>query len=80
MFSLIKLVLIVSLNFSSSSAIKCVLLNDERNMVRSIPICLNLVDLKYYRFMISLDKSNGNCNFLSPKICVPKKTHERNKC
>ena len=41
---------------------------------------LDLIDfrpgeLKYYPLMISLDK---NCNVLSPKICVPKKTKDIN--
>ena len=43
-------------------------------MVRPTLIDLNTVELKYYSFMIALDKCNGNCNVLSPKICVPKKT------
>ena len=28
--------------------------------------------------MTSLDKCNGSCNLLSPKICVPKKTEDIN--
>ena len=35
---------------------------------------MNPVELKYYPFMISLNKCTGSCNFLSPKICVPKET------
>ena len=40
------------------------------------PTFINLdpVELKYYQFMISLNKCNGSCNVLLPKICVPKKT------
>ena len=41
-------------------------------------IDLNLVELKYYPFMISLDKCSGSCNILSPQICVPKKTKDIN--
>ena len=33
---------------------------------------LNSIELKCYLFMISLDKSNGSCNVLSPRICDPK--------
>ena len=33
---------------------------------------MNPVELKYYPFMISLNKWTGSCNVLSPKICVPK--------
>ena len=42
-------------------------------MIRSTVIDLNPVKLKYYSFMISLDKCSGSYNVLSPKICVPKK-------
>ena len=74
MFSLIKQVLAVLLSFSESLATKCVSLNHEACMVRPTLIDLNPIELKYYPFMISLDKCNGSCNLLSPKICVPKET------
>ena len=81
MFSLIKQVLIVLLSFNRSLArvtkvsdrTKYVPLNDEPCIVRPILIDLNHVELKYYPFMISLDKYDGSCNVLSPKICYPKK-------
>ena len=41
----------------------------------------NLVELKYYPFMISLDKCSGifnSGNDLSTKICVPNKTKDLN--
>ena len=41
-------------------------------MVRPILIDLNSAELKYYPFMISLDKCSGSCNVLPPKVCVPK--------
>ena len=47
-------------------------------MVRLTLIDLNPVELKYYPFMISLDKCNGGFNVLSPKICVLKKGKEIN--
>ena len=47
-------------------------------MVRPTLIDLNPVELKYYSFLISLDKCNGSCNVLSPKICVPKETKDMN--
>ena len=40
-------------------------------MFRPALIDLNHVELKYYPLMISLDKCNGSCNVLYPKICVP---------
>ena len=63
---------IILLSFSSSLATKCVSLNDEPCIVRSTIIDLNPVELKCYPFIISLDKCNGSCNVLSPKLCVPK--------
>ena len=56
MFSLIKQVFIVLLSFSSSLATKCLFLNDEPYLIRPTLINLNPAELKYYPFMISLDK------------------------
>ena len=71
MFSLlIKQVFLVLLSFSESLTTKCVSLNDELCMIRP--------KLKYYPFLISLDKCNGSCNNLFPKICVQKKTKDIN--
>ena len=47
-------------------------------MVKPTLIDLNPVELNYYSFMISLDKCNGSCNVLSPKICIPKNTKHIN--
>ena len=60
---------------------KCQSLNDEPCMgCMATPtlIDLNLVELKYYPFMISLDKCSGSCNILSPQMCVPKETKDIN--
>ena len=78
MFSLMKQVLIVLLSFSSSLATKCLSLNDEPCMGRPIVIDWNPVELKYYPFMISLDKCSEICNALSSKTWVPKKTKDVN--
>ena len=69
---------IVLLTFSDSLATKCLSLNDEPCMVRHNLIHLNLGELRYHPFMISLDKCTGSCNSISPKICVPKKTRNIN--
>ena len=61
--------LIVLLNFSKTLATKCLFLNDEPYMVRPTLFDLNPVELRYYPFIISLDKCAGNFNVLSPKIC-----------
>ena len=50
-------------------------------MIRPFLIDLNPVELKYYPFMISLNKCNGSCNSvndISMKICVPSKTKDVN--
>ena len=47
-------------------------------MVKPTLIDLNPVELKYYPFIISLDKRTGSCDVLSPKICVPKETKDIN--
>ena len=81
MSSLIKQVLIVLLSFSSSLACdrtKCLSLNGEPCMVRPTLIDLNPVDLKYYPYIISLDKCSGSCSVLSPKMCVLKQTIDIN--
>ena len=78
MLSFIKQVFIVLLGFIESLAhvakisdqTKCLSLNDEPCMVRPILTDLNSVEVKYYLFMISLDKCTGSCNVLSLKICV----------
>ena len=69
MFSLF----IVLLSFSESLATKCLFLNDEPCMVRPAINDLNLVELKYCPFMISLDKCSGSCSVLSPKYVFQKK-------
>ena len=72
---------IVLLRFRESLALHwttCLFLNDEPCMVRPTLIDLNPVELKYYPFMISLNKCTGSCNVLSPKICVPKETKDIN--
>ena len=62
---------IILLRFREPLVTKCLSLNNETCIVRPTLIDLNPVELKYYRFMISLNKYNGSCNVLSPKICVP---------
>ena len=70
MFSLF----IVLLSFSTSLATKGLFLNDKPCSVRPTLIDLIPVKLKYYPFIISLNKCTGSCNVLSPKICLPKET------
>ena len=65
------------LSFSESLACnrtKSLSLNDESCKVRPTLIDINPVELKYYPFMISLNKCTGSFNVLSPKMYVPKET------
>ena len=76
MFKLIKQVFIVLLSFIRSLATRCVSLNNKPCITRPTLIDLNPVKLKYYSFMINLDKFNRSCNAfdnLSTKICVSNK-------
>ena len=79
MYSLIKQVFIILLNFSKSLITKCVSLKDEPCTVRPTLTDLNPVELKYYPFMIILDKFSGSCNVLSPKICVLENKNKKNQ-
>ena len=45
-------------------------------MVRLIYIDLNPLELKYYLFIISLNKCNGGYKILFQKICIPKETED----
>ena len=69
MFSLF----IVLLSFSISLTTKCLFLNDELCMVRLALINMNPVELKYYLFMISLNKCAGSCNVYLQKYVFQKK-------
>ena len=77
MFRLFLVLLSFSETLASETKVsdrrKSLFLNNELCMVRPTLIDMNPVGLKYYSFMISLNKCTGSCNVLSPKICVPKK-------
>ena len=64
MFSLFIVLLSFSESFARvakvSDQTKCLFSNDEPYMVRPTPIDMNPVELKYYPFMISLNKFNGS--------------------
>ena len=69
------------MSFSGSLALnqtKCLFPNDETCMVIPTLIDLHLVELKYYPFMISLNKCTGSSNVFSPKICVSKERKKIN--
>ena len=69
------------LSFIRSLATRCVSLINEPCTDRSTLIDLNPVELKYYPFMVSLDKCSGSCNSfddLSTRIFAPSKTKDVN--
>ena len=73
--------LILLMSFIKSSATKCVSLNNEPCMIRPFLINLTHDEIKYYPFLIKLDKYNRNfnpVNDLSMRICVPSKTKDVN--
>ena len=47
-------------------------------MVKPTLIDFNPVEVRYYPFMISLDKCTGSCIVVSPKICVLKEAKDVN--
>ena len=78
--ALLNKCLFILLSFSESLAhvdnvsdqTKLLSLNNKPCTVRPTLIDLNPVELKYYPFMVCLDKCAGSCNVLSPKVFVPK--------
>ena len=62
---------------SESLATKCIFKNDEPCMGRPTHTDMNPVELKYYLFMISLNKCTGSCNVLSPRTCILKETKDK---
>ena len=71
MFSLF----IVLLSVSKSLATKCLILDDKPYMIRPTIIDMNHVEVKYYPFMISLNKCTETC---VSNICIPKETNDIN--
>ena len=81
MSRLIRLVFFVLLCFSSSLAhnrTKCLSISNKPSIVRPTAIDWNPVEFKHYPFIITFDNCSGSCNFLSPKLCVPKETKDIN--
>ena len=68
MFNLIKLVLIVLLNFSRFLATKYLSLNDEQCMVGPAIFDLNSVELKYYPLMVNLNINVKVFNVITNRI------------
>ena len=70
-------ILLLSLTSSlARNQTKCLFSNDKPCTVRPTLTDLDPVELKYYPFMISLDKCTGNFNVFSPKIYVQKETKD----
>ena len=73
MFTLIKQVYFVLLSFNQFLATRCLSLNDELCLVTPPIIDMNLVELRYYPFMIKLNKYTGSCNIYLLKHAFQKK-------
>ena len=73
MFTLIKQVYFVLLSFNEFLATRCLSLNDEPCLVTPPIIDMNLVELRYYPFMIKLNKYTGSCNIYLQKYVFQKK-------
>ena len=72
---------IALLSFGGSLTTHYLSFSNEPCIARPTLIALNLVEVNYYSFIISLDEYNGSCNAfndLSTKICVPIKTKDIN--
>ena len=79
MFRLIKQVFITLLSFSEPLSTKCMSLNNQSWMTRSTFIDLNLIELNYYPFMVSLDKCNRSYNTVDDlymKLCFISKAKD----
>ena len=50
--------------------------HDKTFMVRPTLLDMNPVELKYFRFVISINKSTESFNILSPKTCVQKEAKD----
>ena len=72
---------IALLRFSEYLITAFVSLNNELSLGSPTWIDQNPVELSYYSFMTSMDKSTGSCNVvgdLSTNVCFPSK--KRRKC
>ena len=63
---------------SAANLRKRLFLNDGSCMIRPTIIDMSHFELKYYPFIISLNKFTGTSYDLSSKICVPKETKNIN--
>ena len=89
MFGFIKQIFIVLLlvllcfcgSLAAAKTIKCVSVNNQQFMVWSTIIDLNLEELYYYLFIISMNRCDGTCNTIEDpfgRICVPCKMADVN--
>ena len=69
------------LYFTGSLAIKYVSVNNQQCMISSMLIDLNLDELHYYPFIISMNRCDKGSNFVEDpfaKTCVPNKRENLN--
>ena len=89
MFGFIKQTFIVQLlvlscfygSLAAAKTIICVSMSNQQFMVRPTLIDLNLEELHYYLFIISMNRCDGSCNNIEypfGRICVPNKMEDVN--
>ena len=70
---------LVLLFFDGSLTIKCIPLSSQPCLVRVTVIDLNLDQVHYCQFVISMSRCDGSCNTLDDpfgRICLPNKVEE----
>ena len=74
-------IVLLLLCFGGSLAIKCVFLYNQSCFIRPLLIDLNLDELYYYPFTITVNRCDGNCTRVEGsfgRICVPNKMKDVN--
>ena len=70
---------LVLLFFDGSLAMKCISMNSHLCFVRATVVKLNLDELHYYPFVISINRCGGNCNTIEDPfggICIRNKMED----
>ena len=84
-FIILVMVLYFDESFTDAKAvtgtIKCISINNQQCMVRPMLIDLDLDELHYYPFIISMSRCDGSCNTTENPfggVCVPNKMEDLN--
>ena len=77
----IFMVLVLILCFDGSFAIKCIFINNQQFLVGATLIDLNLDELYYYSFIVSMNRCHGRCTTVEElvrRICFHNKMRDMN--